>query len=58
MARLLWDNVLSEELIHDVGEVGHDKDEDHRHGQVGRLDPGPREKVSSVSAVLRQVSLK
>ena len=51
------DKALPEELIHDVGEVGHDEDENHRHGQVGCLDPGLGEDGSSVPAVKGQVCL-
>ena len=42
---------LSEELIHNVGKVGHDKDENHRHGQIGRPYPCLGEEVSPVSDV-------
>ena len=42
---------LSKELIHNVGKVGHDKDEDHRHGQISRPYPCLGEKVSPVSDV-------
>ena len=51
MAGLLRYKALVEEFIHNVGEVGHDEDEDHGHCQVGCLDPGLGEKVSPVSAV-------
>ena len=32
VAGLLGDKLLSEEFIHNVGEVGHDEEEDHCHG--------------------------
>ena len=57
MALLFGYKALSEELIDDVGEVGHDEDEDHGHPQIGCLDPCLGQKVCSVSTVRIQISL-
>jgi hypothetical protein len=51
VTRLLRHKSLSEELIHNVGKVGHDEDENHRHGQISRPYPGLGEEVSPVSDV-------
>ena len=48
VALLLWHKALSEELIHNVGKVGHDEDEDHFHWQISHLYPGLGEHFSPV----------
>ena len=48
VALLLGHKALSEELIHNVGKVGHDEDENHRHGQISCLYPGLGEEVTPV----------
>ena len=48
---LVDDNLLPDKLIHNVGKVGHDKDENHRHGQISRPYPCLGEEVSPVSDV-------
>ena len=39
VAGLLEYKLLSKELIHNVGKVGHDEDYDQHHGEVGCLYP-------------------
>ena len=58
VALLVCHDLLPDELIHQVGQVGQDEDEDYRHRQVSGLYPCPRYDDLMVSWGLKNKSIE